>query len=102
MIKNTSIRYLVREIRPWEVPKLKVGTSRECPRATPRPQGGVMQRAVEAYVWENVSEWLREAVASSLELAGKSLTRIANRKLDWVLGASTGVRAWVMSCPALG
>ena len=35
-----------------------------------------------------------------LELAGKSLTRIANRKLGWVRGASTDVRAWVMSCPA--
>ena len=36
----------------------------------------------------------------SLELAGKLLTRIANRKLGWVLGASTDVQAWVMSCPA--
>ena len=35
-----------------------------------------------------------------LELAGKPLTRIENRKLGWVLGASTDVRAWVMSCPA--
>ena len=37
-----------------------------------------------------------------LELAGKPLTRIENRKLGWVLGASTDVRAWIMSCPALG
>ena len=35
-----------------------------------------------------------------LELAGKPLTQIANRKLGWVRGASTDVRAWVMSCPA--
>ena len=28
-----------------------------------------------------------------LELAGKPLTRIENRKLGWVLGASTDVRA---------
>ena len=35
-----------------------------------------------------------------LELAGKSLIRIANRKLDWVLRASTDMRAWIMSCPA--
>ena len=35
-----------------------------------------------------------------LELAGKPLTRIENRKLGWVLGASTDVRAWIMSCPA--
>ena len=37
-----------------------------------------------------------------LELAGKPLTRIENRKLGWVLGASTDVRAWVMSCPDPG
>ena len=36
----------------------------------------------------------------SLELAGKPLTRIANRKLGWVCGASTDVQAWIMSCPA--
>ena len=34
-----------------------------------------------------------------LELAGKPLIRIANCKLGWVCGASTDVRAWVMSCP---
>ena len=34
------------------------------------------------------------------ELAGKPLTRIANRKLDWVPGASTDVRDWIMRCPA--
>ena len=34
-----------------------------------------------------------------LELAGKPLTQIANRKLGWVRGASTDVRAWIMSCP---
>ena len=32
-----------------------------------------------------------------LELAGKPLTRIENRKLGWVLGASMDVRAWIMS-----
>ena len=36
-----------------------------------------------------------------LELAGKLLTQIANRKLGWVRGASTDVQAWIMSCPAL-
>ena len=34
-----------------------------------------------------------------LELVGKPLTRIANRKLDWIFGASTDVRAWITSCP---
>ena len=37
-----------------------------------------------------------------LELAGKLLTLIANRKLDWILGASTDVRAWIMSYLAPG
>ena len=37
-----------------------------------------------------------------LELAGKPLTRIENRKLGWVLGASTDVRAWIMSSPDPG
>ena len=37
-----------------------------------------------------------------LELAGKPLTRIANRKLGWIRGASTDVRAWIMSCLAPG
>ena len=32
-----------------------------------------------------------------LELAGKPLTRIENRKLGWFFGASTDVQAWVMS-----
>ena len=35
-----------------------------------------------------------------LELAGKWLIRIANRKLGWVRGASSDVRAWIMSCLA--
>ena len=35
-----------------------------------------------------------------LELGGKPPTRIANRKLDWVHGASTDVQAWIMSCLA--
>ena len=57
-LRNTPLRYMVREIRPWKVPGLEVGNSRECPEATPRPQGGgVMQRAAEAYVWGNVSKW---------------------------------------------
>ena len=35
-----------------------------------------------------------------LEVAGKPLTRIANYKLGWVRGASTDVRAWIMSYAA--
>ena len=58
-LKNMPIGYLVREIWPWEVPGLKVGNSRECPRATPhdpRGEGGqVVQRAVESCVWKVVS-----------------------------------------------
>ena len=66
-LKNTPIGYLVREIRPWEVPGLKVENSRECPGATPTTPkgGGFLQRAAEAYVWGNLSKWRREAVTSS-------------------------------------
>ena len=40
-LKHTPIRCAVREIRPREVPGLKVGNSRECPGATPTtPRGG--------------------------------------------------------------
>ena len=72
-LKNTPIGYLVREIRPREVPGLKVGNSRECPGSVPGvsrsdlhdPKGwGVLQRATEAYVWGNLSKWWREAVTS--------------------------------------
>ena len=38
----------------------------------------------------------------SFELEVKPLTRIANYKSSWVLGASTDVRAWIMTCPAPG
>ena len=41
-----------------------------------------------------------KSLVVSLELVGKSLTRIENRKSGWILGASTDVRAWVMSSPA--
>ena len=49
------------------------------------PKGGVPAEAAEAYVWGNLSEWRREAVLISLELAGKPLIRIENHKLDWGL-----------------
>ena len=95
---------MVREIRPQKVPWLKVGNSQECPRvsrATPTTQGGVfLQRAAEAYVWKVVSLTpARPLWIPFRELGSKPLTRIANHKLDWVLGASTDVRAWIMSCP---
>ena len=38
--KEHIIRHLVRKIWPWEVPRLKVGNSRECPGGTPDPRGG--------------------------------------------------------------
>ena len=52
------------------------------------------------YRRRNLSSGGEKPLLVPLELAGKLLTRIANRKLDWVLGASTDVQAWVMSCPA--
>ena len=96
------IRYLVKEIQPWKVLGLKVGNSRECLGATPTTPkgGGVLQRAVEAYVCGNLPSGDEKPLFVPLELAGKPLTRFTNRKLGWVLGVSTDVRAWIMSCPA--
>ena len=102
------IGYLVREIRPRKVPGLKIGNSRECPGSVserphdPKGGGGSLQRAAEAYVWGTSPSGGEKPLLVPLELAGKPLTRIENRKLDWVLGASTDVRAWVMSSPDPG
>ena len=94
-LKNTPIRYLVREIRPREVPGLKVGNSRECPGATPTtPRGGGSCRGLHKHKYGGTSPSGGEKpLLVPLELAGKPLTRIENRKLGWVLGASTDVRA---------
>ena len=62
--------------------------------------GGVLQRAAEASVWGTSPSGGEKPLLVLLELAGKPLTRIENRKLGWVLGASTDVRAWIMSYPA--
>ena len=65
------------------------------------PKGGkVLQRAAEAYVWGTSLNGGEKPLLVPLALAGKPLTRIADGKLGWVLGASTDVRAWIMSCPA--
>ena len=99
------IRYLVREIRPREVPGLKVGNSQECPGATPTtPRGGVGScRGLQKHMYGGTSPSGGEKpLLVPLKLAGKPLTQIENRKLVWVLGASTDVRAWIMSCPAPG
>ena len=34
-LKNMPIKYLVRKIRPREVPGLKAGNSQECPQSVP-------------------------------------------------------------------
>ena len=68
----------------------------------PKGGEGALQRAAEAYVWENLSSGGEKPLLVPLELAGKPLIRIENHKLGWVLGASTDVRAWIMSCPAPG
>ena len=102
------MRYLVREIRPREVPGLKVGNSRECPGSVPeRPHdpkgGGGSCRGLQKHMYGGTSPSGGEKpLLVPLELAGKPLTRIENRKLGWVLGASTDVRAWVMSSPDPG
>ena len=88
-----------------EVLEPKVGNSRECPGATPTTPrgGGVSCRGLQKHMYGGTSpESGEKPLLVPLELVGKPLTRIANRKLDWVLGASTDVRAWIMSCPAPG
>ena len=91
-----------------EVIGLKVGNSRECPRNVPerplRPKGGrgPAKGCRSTCMEGGVSHSGSAIVDPFQELAGKLLTRITNRKLDWVLGASTNVRTWVMNCPNPG
>ena len=101
------IGYLVREIRPQEVPGLKVENSWEClgvSRSKPHdPRGGGSYRGLQKHMYEGTSPSGGEKpLLVSIELAGKPLIRIMNRKLDWVLGVSTDMRAWIMSCLAPG
>ena len=35
-------------------------------------------------------------------VSGQTANRMTNRKLKMVIEASTNMRAWIMSCPALG
>ena len=50
-LNNMPIGYLVREIRPREVPGLKVGNSRKCPRATPTTQLGGSCRGLQKHMY---------------------------------------------------
>ena len=85
------------------VPGLKVENSRECPRVTPTtPRGGGSCRGLQQHMYGGTSpSGGKKPLLASFELAGKPLTRIMNCKLDWVLGAITDVRAWVLSSPTL-
>ena len=87
------IGFLFREIRPWEVPGLKVGNSQECPGATPTTQkGGGCCKGLQKHMYGGTSPSGGEkSLLVSFELASKPLNGITNRKLDWVLGASTDV-----------
>ena len=71
-------------------------------RSNPTTPRGVLQRAAKAYVWGTSPSGDEKPLLVPLELVGKPLTRIENRKLGWVLGASTDVRPWVMSSPDPG
>ena len=62
--------------------------------------GGVLQRAAEALYGGTSPSGGEKPLLVPLELASKPLTRIENRKLGWVLRASTDVRTWKISCPA--
>ena len=78
--------------------------SQECPGATPAtPRGGGRGscRGLQKHIYGETSPSGGEKpLLVSFELAGKTLTRITNRKLGWVLEASTDVQVWIMSCPA--
>ena len=83
--------------------------SRECPRSVPGvsrsdphdPKGGGGCKGLQKHMYGGTSPSGGEKpLLVPLELAGKPLTRIANRKLGWVCGVSTDVRAWIMSYPA--
>ena len=66
------------------------------------PKGGGSCRGLQKHMYGGTSPSGGEKpLLVPLELAGEPLTRITNRKLGWVLGASTDVRAWVMSCIAV-
>ena len=72
-------------------------------RSDPTTPGGGSYRGLQKHMYGGTSPSGDEKpLLVPLELAGKPLTRIENRKLGWVRGASTDVRAWVMSCPAPG
>ena len=83
-------------------PKTK---SREFPgvsRSDPHDPKGGFCRGLQKHMYGGTSlSGGKKSLLVPLELVSKPLTRIANRKLGWVRGASTDVRAWVMSCPAL-
>ena len=75
--------------------------SRECPGATPTtPRGGSCRGLLKHMYGGTSPSGGEKPLLVPFELAGKSFTRITNRKLDWVLEASTDVRAWIMSCLA--
>ena len=68
----------------------------------PKGGGGPLEGCKSICMGEPLRVAGEKPLLVSLELAGKPLTRITNRKLGWVRGASTDVRARIMSCPALG
>ena len=58
------------------------------------PKGGGSCRGLQKHMYGGTSlNGGEKPLLVPLELAGKSLTRITNRKLDWVFGASIDVRA---------
>ena len=66
------------------------------------PRGGSC-RGLKKHMYRGTSpSGSEKPLLVPLELAGKPLTRIVNRKLDWVLEAITDVRAWIMSYLAPG
>ena len=64
---------------------------------TPREGGGSCKGLQKHMYGETSPSGGEKPLLVPLELAGKPLNRIENRKLGWVFGASTDVQAWIMS-----
>ena len=76
---------------------VKLKSSRECPKATlaqvgGRPAEDCRSICIEGGVLPSGSV----LEITFWELASETLTQLAILKLEWVVGASTNVRAWIM------
>ena len=73
--------------------RASLGVSQECPGATLGPRGGSC-RGLQKHMYGGGVIYSGSAVVNPfLGVSEQPLSRIANCKLDWALGASMDVRA---------